>query len=418
MPRLREIASRVASLVPDRSLLVRWACLLYVGHLVFQGKTAVSEIAAGFTVVLVYIAVRKRQLSLTWHILYYPLFIYGLASTISSLVAPHRIHIFGEQMLWVKMLIFPAALILLRQIPRMKDYALYGHALFVTWISLDGLLQYLREPHDLEHRITGTATHVMTYSGELLPIALLFLVLYFHQRKLWMLAPALLPTFALLLTFTRSAWLGWLVAVFVVIISSRPRLLIWAAPLLIIFLVVAPVDMFGRLISSFSTRQESNLDRIRMLQAGEEIIRDYPLFGVGPANIKPLYPLYRLPDSPRFRTPHLHNNVMQIWAERGVLALTGYLLLIFLFLRECARAWRTPARPWAEAGVAITVALTFAGLFEFNFGDTEVFYLLLDLFALVVVQFDIGLPRDQEGVTGAQCSVLGSPDRAAAALGT
>jgi O-antigen ligase len=224
----------------------------------------------------------------------------------------------------------------------------------------------------------------MTYSGELLPLALLFLVLFVHERKVWMLAPALLSTFALLLTFTRSAWLGFVVAIFVVIVSSRPRLLAWAAPLLVIFLIAAPVDMFGRLISSFSTQQESNLDRIRMFQAGEEIIRDHPLFGVGPANVKPLYPLYRLPDSPRFRTPHLHNNLVQIWAERGVLALAAYVLLIVLFLRECARAWRTPARRWAQAGVAAAVALTFAGLFEFNFGDTEVFYLLLDVFALVV----------------------------------
>ena len=90
---MKQLKAAAARLLPDRSLLVRWACLLYVGHLVFQGKTAVSEIAAGFTVVLVYIAVRKRQLGLTWHILYYPLFIYGLASTISSFVAPQRIHI-------------------------------------------------------------------------------------------------------------------------------------------------------------------------------------------------------------------------------------------------------------------------------------------------------------------------------------
>ena len=34
--------------------------------------------------------------------------------------------------------------------------------------------------------------------------------------------------------------------------------------------------------------------------------------------------------------------------------------------------------------MAITVGLTYAGLFEFNFGDTEVFYLMLELFALVV----------------------------------
>jgi O-antigen ligase len=162
----------------------------------------------------------------------------------------------------------------------------------------------------------------------------------------------------------------------------------YAVPVLILFFTFMPVSMFGRFASIFSTRQESNLDRIRMLQAGVEIIRDYPLFGVGPANIKPLYPLYRLPDSPRFRTPHLHNNVMQIWAERGIVALFAYLLLLYFVLRDCARGWRGPARQWAQAGGAVVISLTVAGMFEFNFGDTEVFYLLLDLCALVAVQLE------------------------------
>ena len=76
-----------------------------------------------------------------------------------------------------------------------------------------------------------------------------------------------------------------------------------------------------------------------MAEAGVEIIKDYPLLGVGPANVKEVYPLYRKHDAPRFRIPHLHNNVIQLWAERGVLALVAYLFLQFLFLRECARGW-------------------------------------------------------------------------------
>ena len=58
--------------------------------------------------------------------------------------------------------------------------------------------------------------------------------------------------------------------------------------------------------------------------------------------------------------------------------------LIGLFLRECIRGWRGEARAWAEVGVVVTVALAAAGLFEFNFGDTEVFWILLDIFALVI----------------------------------
>jgi hypothetical protein len=38
--------------------------------------------------------------------------------------------------------------------------------------------------------------------------------------------------------------------------------------------------------------------------------------------------------------------------------------------------------------VAVTVSLAVAGLFEFNFGDTEVFYLLLNLFALAAVSLE------------------------------
>jgi O-antigen ligase len=91
--------------------------------------------------------------------------------------------------------------------------------------------------------------------------------------------------------------------------------------------------------------------------------------------------------------------VLQLWAERGVLALVAYLMLLVLFVRECLRCSggrsRPPApgagaatRAFAEAGIAVVVALTAAGLFEFNFGDTEVFWVLLDVLALVVFSLE------------------------------
>lgn len=51
---------------------------------------------------------------------------------------------------------------------------------------------------------------------------------------------------------------------------------------------------------------------------------------------------------------------------------------------------------WAEIGVAITVSLAVAGLFEFNFGDTEVFYLLLNLYALVLAWLADAQPAPNE----------------------
>jgi len=111
--------------------------------------------------------------------------------------------------------------------------------------------------------------------------------------------------------------------------------------------------------------------------------------------VKEVYPLYRKHDAPRFRIPHLHNNVIQLLAERGVLALVAYLFLQFLFLRECARGWGGPNARFAEVGVAVAVAMMAAGMFEFNFGDTEVFWILLDVFAIVIAFIERPLPSNE-----------------------
>jgi len=382
------LASRL-SLPEDLPRPLFAAVLCYLVHILFQAKPAMSELGVAWMFIFLLSSMSRGQIRPSFHILCYPLAVYGIASTVSSLVAPRAIHGAGEIAIWGKMLLFPAALMIFRTVPRVRTLAIYCHAIGATSIALMGLFQYFVEhQRDLEHRITGPSTHVMTYSGLLLPLSLFLIILAIHEKKPWMIASSSVVTLALLLTFTRSAWLGWLAAVFVLIAATRPRWMTFAVPVLVAGIALLPLSLFSRAVSSFDTRQSSNLDRIRMVQAGIEIIRDYPLFGVGPANVKEIYPLYRKSDAPRFRPPHLHNNIIQIWAERGILGLAGYVLLLALFLRECTRGWRGAARPLAEIGIAVTVAMTYAGLFEFNFGDTEPFLLLLDLFALVVASIE------------------------------
>jgi len=367
---------------------VALAVLFYVGKLFCSGWVASSEIFAFATMAMVGYLLYKRVFTPSFHILYVPLALYGIDSTISALTAGRHIHSFGEGALWGKILLFPAALILLRNVPRARVAAIRMFLIFGVFAAGYGFVQYfaLGTRHDLEHRITGPSAHVMTLSGLMLPVALVFLVLWIYDlRNILLIVGVVMTHFALLLTYTRSVWLGWIVAVAVLLALKWPKALAWVVPVAILVISFAPLPFFSRVISSFDVRQSSNLDRIRMAEAGIEIIKDYPLFGVGPANVKEIYPLYRKHDAPRFRIPHLHNNVIQLWAERGVLALVAYLFLQYLFLRQCARAWGGPSTMFAEIGVAVTVALASAGLFEFNFGDTEVFWIMLDVFALVIV---------------------------------
>jgi O-antigen ligase len=393
----------LASFVDHPSALVITSAVIYLLHILFQGKIAPLELCAFWSIFLLGWSMARGEVRFSWHILYFPLIVYGLVSTASALLSERRLHAYGEGMLWFKMLIFPCAVILLRTLPRLRELVLYAYAAFVTMLSAWGLFEFVfLDRRDLEHRITGPSTHVMTFSGLLLPLSLMLLFLWWHERKWWQITAGGLATLTLLLTFTRSVWLGWIAAAFVVLLASRARLVFYALPLVILFVTFLPLDLFSRLVSTFDMKQESNFDRIRMLEAGAEMIRDFPILGVGPANVKEVYAIYRKQDAPRARPPHLHNNVVQLWAERGILGLAAYILLLALFFRECIRAWHGPNRKWAEAGAAIAVSLTVAGLFEFNFGDTEVFYLMLNLFALVVVS----LERAEPGVNARAAEVV------------
>jgi len=388
-----------ASLRLHPSALVNAAAILYLLHILLIVKIALLELTAFWSIFFLGWAIARGEAWLSWHILYYPLAVYGVVSTISSIAAGRRVHQGYEGMLWFKMLIFPAALMLYRQVPRLRELATYCFAIVAGGGAMWGLIQFVFfDQRDLEHRINGPSSHVMTYSGILMPLSLMMLFLWWRQRKWWQLVPFILSTLTLLLTFTRSVWLGWLVAAFAVIVVTRARLVFYAIPALLIFLTFLPLDLFGRLISTFDTRQSSNFDRIRMVEAGVEIIRDFPLLGVGPANVKEVYALYRKQDAPRARPAHLHNNVIQLWAERGILGLAAYVLLMALFLRECLGAWRGPKRTWAEIGVAVTVSLAVAGLFEFNFGDTEVFYMMLNIFAFVIASIERPEPLPNDPV--------------------
>jgi O-antigen ligase len=379
---------RPSSLFTHPSSLVSAAALIYLLHILLIVKIALLELTAFWSLFFLGWAIAKKEARFSFHILYYPLVLLGLASMLSSWFSG-RSSYQAYGMLWFKILIFPVAVILYRQVPRLRELATYAFAIVAGGGACWGLLQFVfLDQRDLEHRISGPSSHVMTYSGILLPLSVMMLFLWWRQRKWWQLTACVLSTLTLLLTFTRSVWLGWAVAVAVVVLATRARLAFYAMPFVILFITFMPLDLFSRLISTFDLQQSSNFDRIRMLQAGVEMIRDHPVFGVGLTNVKETYSLYRKHDAPRPRPPHLHNNVIQLWAERGILGLLSYLLLLALFFRECIAGWKGPRHVWAEVGIAVAVSLMVAGLFEFNFGDTEVFYMMLNLFALVVVQLE------------------------------
>ena len=244
---------------------------------------------------------------------------------------------------------------------------------------------------ELDRRIRGPFSHYQTLAGVLLLCDLVALASLAHRpspRRFLMWGALLLVSAALVLGLTRGAWVALAVALLLLLLLRSPRALLWAAPVAVVLLLVAPLRVVERAASIFDPYDSSNYDRLCMAWTGLLMIEERPLLGVGPGMVEELYPIYRHPTAPRLQRPHLHNTFLQVAAERGLPALVA---LVALFAGSAGLAWRGFRREggfrgaradlWVGALLGV-VAFSVAGLFEDNWGDTEVQRILL--FLLIV----------------------------------
>jgi len=104
---------------------------------------------------------------------------------------------------------------------------------------------------------------------------------------------------------------------------------------------------------------------------------------VGPDMVKEVYSQYRDQEAVQAVNFHLHNVPMQIAAERGLPALIIWIGFIVVVVRDLLQRFRTSRYPSiAAAGLAAVAAMLVAGLFEYNFGDSEFLMLFLVLITL------------------------------------
>src|SRR5262249_5061572 len=142
--------------------------------------------------------------------------------------------------------------------------------------------------------------------------------------------------------------------------------------------LLVPSPLRAKMLSIVDPASPSATERLHFWTAGIRMIEDAPLLGLGPGAVRFEYPAYKHPLARRPGTSHLHNNFVQIAAERGLLGLMAWAAIWAAFL---IKAWRIyaalpPARADDRALVAGSLAAVtgflVAGLFEYNFGDSEV----------------------------------------------
>ncbi len=377
-----------ASSVTEKSL---WRSLLVyslaAGILFVLVSISFMEIFLGAALIFWLILLAKERVRPAVPAFFWPLLVFAGLTLVASALSVNPTMSFVNSRKLLLCLIIP---IVMTAAVTASARARTSRALLVSgFISIAYSIAYFAFKAQPGERIQGFMGHYMTQAGLLLLFvcAALSFVLFLRDRTRWLWAAAfILASFCLALTYTRSAWVGFVLALALMLFLYRPATLILVPVVVGLFSLAAPQPMKKRALTIFSLDNYGNKLRFEYMTAGLKIIRDFPLHGTGPDTVDMVFqdPKYGLSQEAR-RNVHLHNNLIQVAAERGIPALVAWLVFVgwaFVALLHRLRDRDPTFFPYAAAGTAALLAFFAAGLFEYNFGDSEVIVLLLYLITL------------------------------------
>jgi O-antigen ligase len=238
------------------------------------------------------------------------------------------------------------------------------------------------------YRVTATQSTPLTFSGILVitfSLGFCFALLAASRKERMVLGIQLAVILAaVLMSHTRSAWIALFSAIlFVGIVKKRKLVPVLLACTLLLF-VLAPGSIGSRALSIFDVSGQSIHMRIELLKASPRVIGDHLLTGVGLVDLLPVYERYVLPNVPEnlrhIRLGHFHNNIVQVAVQTGIFGLTTFLFLMFNIVRSEWEGYRAAGDRFllsvSLGSLAAFVAFSVNGLFEYNFGDSEVIMLM------------------------------------------
>ena len=348
---------------------------------------AASNFVLGLGFLVWLAALSRGQTKVDWHPIFIPIVGWILWSVVSAVSSDNRTLSLPSLDNLLTLIMVPMVVSILT--PERWDRFLGLIAATSVASSVVALGQIALNGVDLEHRAPGVFSHYMTFAGWTMAVVLILVGEALKgkepKRLRWILPILGLHAAVLSVSLTRNAWVGIAVALGLAAMVWRSRALL-AFPLVVVVAVaVLPSAVRDRVVSITDLEQPANRDRVAMIEAGTEMVKDHPWVGVGPEMVKELYPDYRRPGAVRDRVSHLHCNPVHIAAERGLPALAIYGLLLTVFGVTVVRGLRDPEHP-APAALAscllAVVGLTVAGLFEYNWGDSEIW--IVTLFVLAV----------------------------------
>ena len=298
----------------------------------------------------------------------------------------------------------------------------------MVFVCLSYLVFNVNQLYLIDHRLDIFRDGYAGYdnNGAALMLAMVIPFCYFlfvAERRFWRwgyLLAVLPAAHAIMLTYSRGAMLSSIVtAVPMVLVGSKKRIrsIIIMIIMGALILSLAGVEVRKRFSSIGDApvnpaAQGSVESRYMSWNAGWGIIKDYPVFGVGPRNSGSVIKSY----GADFEGRTIHNLYIQVAADTGIPSLLAFLAMLFIAMRGL---WRTSWSIYSQLEdkerrwhFAICQA-SFWSLFLYSFGSM---FLSTELFELPYLLMVMGAAA--KGALDTQQAPKKSPAPKAVVLGS
>lgn len=330
-----------------------------------------------------------------------PLGIYwGIATLATALSPVGTLAIEG----WIKLTLYLLGFLLLHRImlnPRYRNWLVAALLLTGVWVSIYGMRQVFYGAEELAtwtdpNSPLADATRVYSYlrnpnllAGYLIPMIPIGAIAAWAWSgwgsKVFAVLATGLNALCLVNTLSRGGWLGLLGALVVLglllvqwnQIVLPMKLQKWALPTVLgigvltivsAVLFVEPVQL--RVMSIFAGREDSsNNFRINVWMAVLDMIRDFPVLGIGPGNdaFNRVYPLYQ---NPNYSALGAYSVPLELTVETGATGACVYLWFLIVMTLHGLRRWvqllipRQSQALWIAAGLSACAGMMVHGLVD------------------------------------------------------
>ncbi len=268
-----------------------------------------------------------------------------------------------------------------------------------TWTDVDMF-------SEIETRVVSTFENPNVFGEYLimmLPMTLaLFLVEKSVEKKGVFTLAFGVGCLALIFTWSRGAWLGFLIsmALYLIVVNKRSIALyllgLAALPFAYPFF---PESIRSRIESIGNMADSSTSYRVHIWEATWDMLRDWWTtgIGVGVGAFREIYPSYSLAGIET--APHSHNLFFQIFIELGIVGLIAFFAVIVVAARKCcsylAHGSQRETKLISSAALVGLVAILAQGLTDHVWYNYRIFLMFWIVLAIMSASIDLSSYEDK-----------------------